>query len=299
MRLKRSRYGAVTVVAVLLTARGGLAQPVNPAEAPPGAAPSGGLSTLELAKLSQSPIADMNTTPFQNDTNFGFGPDRRIQDVLYLLPIYPVAITSKVNLITRTIAPLVWQPQSPQGGTTFGMGDILFSAFVSPRSNGTLSWGLGPAINLPTGTNAGVGALNSGQWCAGPTGAIVYSPGPLVMGLLVNNIFSFQGRDGAPSVDALTMQPFFNVNLPKGFFFTTAPIITADWERPNDQRWIVPVGGGFGAVIKIRQYGIGLNAQAYWNAVTTDTGGQWTLRFTAAGLFPSKRVRRVAGSQNE
>lgn len=292
MRLKRSSYGAVTVVAVLLTARGALAQLVNPAEARPSAAPSVSLSTLELAKLSENPIADMNTSPLQNDINFGFGPEHRIQDVLYLLPIYPVALSSKVNLITRTIAPLVWQPQTgPQGGTTFGMGDILFSAFVSPRSNGTLNWGIGPAILLPTGTNAGVGAQNSGQWCIGPTAAIVYSPGPLVMGLLVNNIFSFNGRAGAPSVDALTMQPFFNVNLPKGLFFTTSPIITADWERPNDQRWIVPIGGGFGAVIKIGRFGLGLNAQAYWNAVTTDAGGEWTLRLTAAGLFPSKREK--------
>jgi hypothetical protein len=291
MRLERSPYGSVTVVVALLMARAGLAEPVNPAEAHPEVAPASSLSLLELAKLSQSPIADMNTAPFQNDMNFRFGPDHRLQDVLYLLPIYPVALTSTVNLITRTVAPLVWQPQSPQGGTSFGMGDILFSAFVSPKSNGTLSWGIGPAILLPTGTNAGVGALNTGQWCAGPTGAIVYSPGPLVMGMLANNIFSFNGRDGAPSVDALSMQPFVNVNIPKGFFFTTAPTITADWKRPNDQRWIVPVGGGVGAVIKIGRYGIGLDAQAYWNAVTTEAGGEWTLRFAAAGLFPSKREK--------
>jgi hypothetical protein len=292
MRLQRSPYGAITVVAVLLTARGGLAQPVNPAEPAPGAAPSASLSTLELAKLSQSPIADINTSPFQNDINFGFGPDHRTQDVLYLLPIYPVALSSKVNLITRTIAPLVWQPQAaPQTGTTFGMGDILFSAFVSPRSNGPLTWGVGPAILLPTGTAPGVGALNSGQWCIGPTAAIVYSPGLLVMGLLFNNIFSFNGRDGAPPVDAMTLQPFFNVNLPMGFFFTTSPIITADWKKPNDQRWIVPVGGGAGAVIKISRFGLGLKAEAYWNAVTTDAGGDWTLRLTAVGLFPSKREK--------
>jgi hypothetical protein len=290
MQLRRAPYGALTIVAVVLAARAGLAQPAAPAEAKPAPAPIPGYSTLELAKLSQNPIAPMNTVPLQNDINFGFGPDRRIQDVLYLLPIYPVSVSSKVNLITRTVAPLVWQPQpAPPGSTTFGMGDILFSVFVSPKSHGTLTWGVGPAILLPTGTNSGVGAQNLGQWCAGPTAAIVYSPGPLVMGLLVNNIFSFNGREGAPSVDALTMQPFFNVNLPKGFFFTTSPIITADWERPNDQRWIVPVGGGFGAVIKIGRFGLGLNAQAYWNAVTTDAGGEWTLRLSAAGLFPSKK----------
>ena len=64
------------------------------------------------------------------------------------------------------------------------------------------------------------------------------------MGLLVNNIFSFNGRAGAPAVDALTMQPFFNVNLPKGFFFTTAPLITADWERRTISVGLSPSGAG-------------------------------------------------------
>jgi hypothetical protein len=287
MRLSGSCYSLVVVV--LLTASGGLAQTAAPATAHPTPVPGERLSTLELAKLSQNPIADMNTLPLQNEIHFGFGPDGRIQNVLYLLPVYPVAITSKVNLITRTVAPLVWQPQpTPSGGTRFGMGDILFSAFVSPQPTRSLSWGVGPAVLLPTGTNAGAGAESAGQWCAGPAAAIVYSPGPLVMGLLVDNIFSFNGREGAASVDALMMQPFFNVNLPKGFFLTTSPIITADWERPNDQRWVVPVGGGLGAVIRVGRFGIGLNAHAYWNAVKTDAAGEWTLRLTAAGLFPSR-----------
>ena len=42
-------------------------------------------------------------------------------------------------------------------------------------------------------------------------------------------------------------------------------------------------------MIKIRRFGLGINAQAYWNAVTTDVSGAWTLRFTVAGLFPSRR----------
>ena len=278
----------LVLVAALLLARSGSAETTIPPSPPPQPGALG--PTEELAKQSQNPIAFLMSSPFQNDVNFDFGPDHRTQDVLYLLPVYPVSLGSKLNLITRTVVPLIWQPNlAPATGTRFGMGDILFSAYFSPKLRGNLTFGVGPAVLLPTGTISGPDAQNAGQWCIGPAGVITYSPGRLVLGLLVDNIFSFNGRDNAPAVDALALQPFFNVILPRAFFLTTSPIITADWERPNDQRWLVPVGGGFGAVFKIGSLPFSASAQAYWNAVRPDDGALWTLRLTVATLFPSKK----------
>jgi hypothetical protein len=282
------RLRCIVLVATMLFARCGFAQTtIAPPQPASEAAPA---STEELAKQSQNPISFLLRSPFQNDVNFDFGPDRRTQDVLHLLPVYPVSLGSKLSLITRTVVPLIWQPNlAPATGTQFGMGDILFSAYFSPKLGGNLTVGVGPAVLLPTGTISGPDAQNTGQWCIGPAGAITYSPGRLVLGLLVNNIFSFNGRDNAPSVDTLALQPFFNVILPRAFFVTTSPIITADWNRPNDQRWLVPVGGGFGAVFKIGSLPFNASAEAYWNAVRPDGGALWTLRLTVATLFPSKK----------
>ncbi|MGZ3439575.1 MAG: transporter [Polyangia bacterium] len=279
----RARIAAL-LVASLWSAHQSAAQPPQVTSVPVAE----GKSSEELARAAENPLADMISTPFQNDVNFGVGPNSRLQDVLNLEPIYPFSLGAKAIIITRVIAPLIWQPKpGVETGYTFGLGDILFSAFLGPKAKGNLSWGLGPAILLPTGTIPPPSSQNSGQFCLGPTGAIVYSPGRLVMGLVVNNVFSTVGREGAPSVDALTLQPFFNVNLPKAWFLVTSPIITADWEQPNNaQRWVVPVGGGFGKVQKLGKLPFNLNAQAYWNAVKPDGGGDWTLRLTIAGLFP-------------
>ena len=55
--------------------------PAAPAEGPAPAAPAvhegddtAGKSTTELAKEIQNPIADLISFPFQNNTNFNYGP---------------------------------------------------------------------------------------------------------------------------------------------------------------------------------------------------------------------------------
>jgi hypothetical protein len=61
----------------------------------------------ELAKAAQNPVADLISLPFQNNTNFGYGPDDEIQNVLNIQPVIPFHLSENWNLITRTIAPVI------------------------------------------------------------------------------------------------------------------------------------------------------------------------------------------------
>ena len=88
----------------------------------------------ELAKAAQNPVADLISLPFQNNTNFGYGPDDDIQNVLNIQPVIPFHLNENWNLITRTIAPLIYQPEVvADTGDEFGLGDINFTAFFSPK----------------------------------------------------------------------------------------------------------------------------------------------------------------------
>src|SRR5215813_7037469 len=73
------------------------------------------------------------------------------------------------------------------------------------------------------------------------------------MGVLVNNQWSVGGAPGRPSVNFFTAQYFFNYNFPggHGWYFTTSPLIIADWTAAPGQQWTVPVGGGFGRLFKV------------------------------------------------
>jgi len=49
----------------------------------------------------------------------------------------------------------------------------------------------------------------------------------------------------------MLIQYFINYNIVKGLYITMAPIITANWEAPAGQQWLVPFGLGVGKVFKI------------------------------------------------
>ena len=64
----------------------------------------------ELAREAQNPLASLISLPVQNNTNFGLGPNDRTQNVANVQPIIPFGLGSSWNLITRTIVPVITQP---------------------------------------------------------------------------------------------------------------------------------------------------------------------------------------------
>ena len=90
----------------------------------------------DLAKKTQNPIADLISVPFQNNTNFGLGPHNRVQNVLNIQPVIPFHLTDNLNLISRTIAPIIRQPDLfEDSGDTNGLGDISLSLWLSPKDS--------------------------------------------------------------------------------------------------------------------------------------------------------------------
>lgn len=243
-----------------------------------------GDSNQDLTKAAQNPIANMMSFPFQNNTNFKMGPDsNRTQNVLNIQPVIPLM---HGRIITRTIFPLIWNPDYTQeSGSTFGFGDILFTAFYSPKTEG-LTWGIGPVIQFPTGAPD----FTTGKWCAGPSVVALIMPGKWVIGGLVNNIWSFAGQENKADINFFTLQPFINYNLPT-FYFTFQPIITANWEAESGNQWTVPLGLGLGKLIKLGgKLPVNLNASYFYNVVRPDFGPEYQVRILAAVLLPASML---------
>jgi hypothetical protein len=59
-----------------------------------------GLSKEELAKMAQNPVANLMSFPFQNNFNFGVGPNHVCQYVLNFQPVIPITLNEDWNLIT-------------------------------------------------------------------------------------------------------------------------------------------------------------------------------------------------------
>lgn len=240
-------------------------------------------ATEELAKAAQNPIASLISLPFQNNTNFNLGPQEKTQNVLNIQPVWPFSISENWNLITRTIVPVISQPGLVPGqDRENGLGDTVFSAFFSPAESAKVTWGVGPVFLLPTATDD---RLGQDKWGAGASLVVLTMPGRWVIGSLFNNIWS-TGGSGDNDVNFFTWQYFVNYNLDEGWYLTSAPIITADWEASSDNKWTVPFGGGFGRIFRVGKQPMNASLQAYHNVETPTFGPDWQLRFQLQFLFP-------------
>jgi hypothetical protein len=244
-------------------------------------------SASDLAKKLQNPIGDLYSFPFQSNTNFNYGPNKGTQENLNIQPVIPIHVNDDWNVIMRAVLPLIWQPSlAPAHTVPFGTGATVVSAFLSPKNptNGWL-WGFGPATQVPTTSDK---TLGSNVWGAGPTGAIVYLDGPIVTGALANNIWSFGGTSGrgGTKYNNFLLQPFFNYNFGGGWYLTTAPIITANWEVAGNKAWTLPIGGGVGRVVRIGgKLPVNFGLSAYDNVLRPQYGATWQLRAQMTLIF--------------
>ena len=237
----------------------------------------------EMARAVQNPVASLISVPFQNNTNFNFGPQEKTQNVLNIQPVWPFTLNDDWNLITRTIVPVISQPELVPGqDRENGLGDTVFSAFFSPSKSHKVIWGVGPVFLFPTATDD---RLGQDKWGAGASVVALTMPGRWVIGSLLNNIWS-TGGSGDNDVNFFTWQYFVNYNLDDGWYLTSAPIITANWEASSGNKWTVPFGGGFGKVFRIGKQPVNTSLQAYYNVEKPDFGPDWQLRLMLQFMFP-------------
>ena len=154
------------------------------------------------------------------------------------------------------------------------MGNLNTTLFLSPSKSKAVTWGVGPIFGFPTKTND---LLGSNTFTVGPSAVVVAMSEHWVIGALANQQWSM--GDGAPNqrVNAMLIQPFINYNLPEGWYLTSAPVITANWEAFGDNssdRWVIPIGGGFGKIVKTGGPPLNMNLQGYYNVVNP-TQGSW------------------------
>ena len=236
----------------------------------------------QLARAAQNPVADMMSFPFQDNIGIGYGPGNgQTQNVLNFQPVVPLHVTEDWNVITRTILPIVTQPSFTGGAATTGLGNLTVTAFLSPAKPGALIWGVGPVASFPTATSPFTGSQST--WGLGPSAVLLTMPGPWVLGVLVNQIWSVAGA----SSSQLLIQYFVNYNFHDGWYLTTSPILTANWQASSGQQWVVPFGAGGGKIFRIGKLPFNGNVSAYYNAVRPDIGPEWTVRVQLALLLPT------------
>jgi hypothetical protein len=242
----------------------------------------------DIAKAAQNPIAHMISVPLENDFYPQTGINKENEYVLEIKPVVPIPLSSNWNLITRTIIPVIQTPDlTAEIKGTSGLGDIQESLFFSPTKAGLggIIWGAGPAISVPTATEHIYG---TGKTSIGPTVVVLKSQGHWLFGSLVQNLWSVEaGPRDRPAVNQMLLQPFVNYNLPHKWYLTSSPIMTANWKL-DDGRWLVPVGGGIGKIVRFGKVPVNIYGQLFGNAEYPNGTSKWSARFQMQLLFPRR-----------
>lgn len=244
------------------------------------------LSAEELAKLAQNPVGNLISVPFQNNTNFDFGPEKGTQNILNIQPVIPISVNADWNIITRTIVPVIWNPSLGPGiDGKDGVGDTTFTAFLSPAKPGAWIWGAGPVVQIPTNSNDQLGNKN---WGMGPSVVVLHLEhgDPWVYGALVNNVWSLSSDKRGGSYNNGMIQPFLNYNFAGGLYLTSAPVLTVNWKADSGQRWTIPVGGGVGKIFHFGKLPVNMQLSGYYNVERPDDAANWQVRAQVQFMFP-------------
>lgn len=240
----------------------------------------------DIAKQAQNPIARIISVPLENDFNPQTGPNKEDSYVLQMKPVVPFNLSKDWNLITRTIIPVIQTPDPAPGvAGASGVGDISLSLFLSPAKVGSVIWGAGPIVSVPTASDE---ILGTKKLSVGPTVVALRNQGHWLYGTLVYNVFSVAGPVARPDVNQMLMQPFVNYNLRHKWYLTSSPYITANWEKRRNERWTVPVGGGVGKIIHLDKLPVNIYGQMFRNVESPDYTTKWSARLQVQFLFPKR-----------
>ena len=258
--------------------------PANTAAPASAAAPATETDGAELAKKLNNPISDLFSVPFQFNWENGIGPQNQTRYILNIQPVMPFKLDADVNMIVRIIAPIVSQPPIDGGVGASGVSDVLASFFLSP-SKGSITWGIGPAVSVPS---TSVPALGTEKWSAGPTGVVLKQQGGWTYGALVNQIWSFAGNPNRANVNQMFLQPFVAYTTQNLWTITGQSETTANWQVDSPNRWNVPINllaaklATFGTFPASYQFGGG------YFVVKPDNGATWKVRAAITILLPKK-----------
>lgn len=239
----------------------------------------------DLAKQLANPIASLISVPFQYNFDCCFGPADADRHLLNIQPVIPTKLNPNWNLIIRTILPVVYL-ESPARGidSEFGLKDTLQSFFFSPsNSPGGLTWGVGPAIQWPTGTDD---LIDTGKWSAGPTVVILKQQGGWTYGILANHIWSFAnaGSGHRPDVDQTFLQPFLAYTWKNSTTLTLDSESTYNWVS---EEWTVPFNLVVSRIYQLGHQPVSLAVGGRWYPETPLEGPDWGLRGVVTFLFPA------------
>jgi len=238
-------------------------------------------------------LAPVNAFALPMEIEADSGASNGDATIIRIMPLYNIGLSKdwrvvNLNLITLADAPggVPGRPGNPNatpGEREFGLSDLIHASFFTPEKQHNYIWGAGFILSMPTAT---ADVLGSGKWAIGPSLRLTYRTGPWNLGAIAGNRWSFAGSSDRAEVNQLLIRGTIRRQLPNDWYFVSAPIITANWGAPSGNRWLVPIGGGFGKVFRLDRKPWAWSLQGYFNVIRPDGAPEWAVRLSVIAAIP-------------
>ena len=248
-------------------------------------------SAEELAKKAQDPLADVTALFTDNTVGFNQGLADDTGYNFQLQPVKSFDTPYGFRLIARGIIPIVGAPTGSDfvflgdlGGpatpvptsttTPWGLSDTMVQTFVSPKTDGSVKFGIGPQFSVPTHTD---GRLKGPSWGAGVSAVVFGGIGNLAIGSVVAQHWGNEG-----DFSSMTIQPIvlYNFDELPGVYLGYNNTISADWKQSGNDVWTVPLGLTLGKTIPVGGgSAVDLSLGGYNVVARPDGAPDWQLKF--------------------
>jgi len=244
------------------------------------------LSDTEVSKEVENPVTRRITLPLRYEADFLDEAYNKTKDTFSIdQAVVPFRLNEDWALITRTKLLAIVQPPKKLGDHWAAGLSNGYTTFFLSRSKGRIFyWAVGPVLYYPSATNLTVGV---NKWGSGPSAAFIKEDeSPWVFGAVANNIWSFGGPPGSSDrTNQLLLNPFVSYHFAEGWSASSSPNITTNWINSGG-KWTVPVGGGFGKVVRLGEQPVKLDLDAYYNAIRPKAANEtWLLQVTMTFQF--------------
>ncbi len=273
----------LTLAITVLSASSAFAQGTSGSSAAATPSPD---NAADLAKALTNPIASLVSLPLQSNFDFHLGPNRDgFRYTLNIQPVLPFKLNSSLNLISRTILPVIHQNSVlVVGDSATGLSDTTQSFFISPNKTKPFIYGVGPVLQIPTATT---GALASRKVSLGPTVVILKPMGGLTVGLLAFQVWSVAGSSSHKKVSAAFFEPFVSYTTKNSWTFSFDAETTYDSVSTGGS---IPLLAGVSKLVKIggRPMSFQVNERCWVDSPVYGPSGCGA-RFTTTLLFPKSK----------
>jgi len=245
-------------------------------------APGGSKGDESLAAKATDPTAMLTQVQIQNV----FVPKSIKADgyanQFIIQPVIPVVQRSWMpsRMVVRPTVPILTTPET--GGSGIGDSTVL-APFVWDTEDKSATYGIGPAVILPTATDDRTG---EGQWQGGPAAVYIYKGiKGIQVGGVVYNVWDMWGDNDRKAINKLYAQAILNVHWGEGWYVGLGDFLySVDWL--NGDQVTAPVSVKLGKVVQIGKSKYNIFIAPFYTAEHGDAGPLWGIKLNITLLLP-------------